>query len=322
MRYLLLILWATACFAFDADYSACIDENGDTLTSDYHLSTIPANGSYGASVDEAFKILTPRLCTGTYPPGWYGADQGACFFVQGKYFPVIDTVVSGSGAWTVSFNNSPAHEYRDTIGMCLEDLAGTVWTTRPIDTIYVASNALEAWDSTNVIHAAACDSTICDTCAYIISCDTALAIRYDTLVFLRDRDWAKFYEIEWFIRQYTVTGWMYDTVSYVTEGDTKIAVYQTPFTFTGTSATGTDTVFGWRSGGMDIYCDFGKVVTAVDSAEVGMRSVDFSFTWPGFTHGKLDTLRVWGVTPEGVHSDTTKVTRRYANTRHGTFRPR
>lgn len=332
MRYLLFMLLTFPAFGHTPNpnwtYEAAIDTSGDTLVSDYSIVTVPANGDFGVAVDAPIKIATPELCTISNPTSWFDASTGARHYLQGQFFNPIESL--GTGRWELGYAlaadpSGGLGSVHDTVGFCAQYFDSVPAQSFPYDTVYLESWIVEASPSlqASIEFLYPCNSTDCDSCGLIIYCDPpATPTLYDTLTITRTASWPHFYQVEWFIRQLTVTGLMYDTLIYVTEGDTKIAVYKTPVTFTGQSSSGIATVEGWRSGGMDIYCDFGQVITAVDSLEIGTSHIPFSFSWTGFTHETMDTLRIWGVTPEGVHSDTTRISRRYVNTNKGTVRYR
>lgn len=332
MLRLLIILLASCAFALDPNPNweyPC----ADTLpVADIGLRTIPASDSIGYPRGGTVYVLTPRVCRSSYPEAWYGTETGqgsgaignACFYVQGQEFHVEDSV-GAAELWTIGFGFGSSGEWRDTVALPLESLDVQTWVDRPLDTLYFRCDDLDILtgitDDARFIYA--CDSVECDTCAFIVFCDTLFTgYGYDTLKFTRDSLWPPFYQVEWFIRQATADSFYIDTLIYVTAGDTKFSVYRSPVIFNDTSSSGSVTVSGWRSAGMDVWCDNGKVVSSVDSLEYGLSHIPFDFSWSGFSHKEEDTLRVWGVSYNGVHSDTIRIRRQYINSNYGTFRRR
>lgn len=334
MKLILILLLAIPAFALEPLWEY---DCADTVPiSDTRLYTSPANGSFGVSVDAPIRVAFPRICRTSAIEAYYqtatgqgvGAIGNACYYIQGQTFSVEDTLSNGSTKWSFDFGlaGNACNDWRDTVALCKSDLLTEEWVTHAIDTFFLTAIASDVRADVESFLTPCWEGILqngsCDTCVFITYCDTVMSYCSDTLIIQRESSWPNFYQVEWFIRAATADSFYMDTLIYVTEGSTDIAVYRSPITFTGTSSSGTATVEGWRSGGMDIYCDFGKVVTAVDSLEIGNSHIPFSFSWTGFSHETKDTLRVWGVTPEDVHSDTTRITRRYVNTNKGTVRYR
>lgn len=330
MRYLLLLL-AMPCFALEPQWEyPCAEDS--TPISTVPLLTIPATGTYGVGVGDTVFVLSPRICTNTYPDSWYtdmdgdGNNlNGACFYVQGQQFSVAD---SFGANWGFVFKiNSANNDYRDTVAIPSDALADSEWVTHPLDTFYLNCSLLhtglydEYTEDTRFI--LPCGATDCDSCAFIVFCDTAITqFTYDTLKILRVQDWPKFYQVEWFFRMATEDSFYFDTLMYVTEGDTGLYANRTPFTVTGTANTGTATITGWRSAGMDVYAEGVRVVSSVDSAEINQSHIPFSFTWSGLQPSVVESLQVWGLSDTGESSDTTTLKRRYLNLNSGQFIPR
>jgi len=338
MRYLLLIFIATSAFALTPNpnwtYEAGIDTTGDTLVSEGQITTVPASGTFGVAVDAPILIATPELCTVSNPPGWYDFTTGARYFLQGQLVNPGDSLSSGDwtvgpgGSFEVDFYLAPnpsggVGSLRDTVGFCAAYFDSVPAQSYPVDTFYLsvlASSFPSIQDNVEFLYPCGDD---CDSCGFIVYCDPpATPTLYDTLTIQRAQDWPKFYQVEWFIRNYTVTGLMYDTLIYVTEGDTMFYANRTPMTVLGTGQSGSATITGWRSAGMDVYTTSGRVVSSVDSEEVNLSHIPFSFTWSGLEPSVVESLYVWGVSYNGESSDTTVLRRRYLNTNEGQFNRR
>lgn len=331
MLRLLIIFLSSCAFALDPNPNweyPC----ADTLpVADIGLRTIPASDSIGYPRGGTVYVLTPRVCRSSYPEAWYGTETGqgsgaignACFYVQGQEFHVEDSV-GAAELWTIGFGFGSSGEWRDTVALPLESLDVQTWVDRPLDTLYFRCDDLDILtgitDDARFIYA--CDSVECDTCAFIVFCDTLFTnYGYDTLKFTRDSLWPPFYQVEWFFRQATADSFYIDTLVYVTAGDTIFRPLNYPVRVTGETATGTCNILGRRSAGMDIWSSSGRLYEADLEDDVNAGYPPFSITWSGLSEG-TNTIDMWGVSSGGVHSDTFRITRIYNRTSKPTLRPR
>ena len=324
MRYLLLIFLTVAAYGHTPNpqwtYESAIDTSGDTLVSDYSIVTIPANGASGVAVDAPIKIATPELCTVSNPIGWYGNDNGAMYYLQGAQFNPGDSLVMASSRWVVEFDLAPnpsggVGSLRDTVGFCAQYFDSVPAQSFPVDTFYIDATIAEISTSLqeNVEYLYPCDSDSCDSCGYIVYCDPpATPILYDTLTIQRVAEWPPFYEVHLFIKQYTVTGFMYDTLIYRTVGDNKLFITKRYGTDYGLSSSTQFAITGYRSPGMDVYCSESSspVVLANDTTAVELANRAFTYNWT-VSSGEMDSTKFWGITEDGTSSDTITVYRKY-----------
>jgi len=334
MRILLIILFAVSpLFALETlwDYSDRIDSVTYPIATG-RVETIPADGSYGYSRSGVVYFITHRYCTNTYPEGWYsadGANDSALYKLQGQDFMVADSIGDN---WSVGFKiagGAYCNDYRDTLVVCKDVLFDQEWVTHPIDTFYATfitptynQSAIFQTDGCAVELADSLSFFCLDTCAFIVYCDTAMVPCSDTLSITRTSEWPPFYQVEWFVRMVSNSdSFYYDTLRYVTVGDTIFRPLNFPVRVVGESPAGTTILRGRKSAGMDIWSDRGRLLKADLEEEVNTGYPPFSISWTGLSEG-VNTLYVWGVTPEGVHTDTTKITRIYHRTNYPSWRPR
>lgn len=317
MRYvsIILIALASVAIAFETseDYSACIDTSNLSSVS---IWTYPANGAYSIDRGDTIMLAVPKYNNAAPPEGFF-EDGGGCVRLHGNTFWLEDSVSgpSPSDLWWYEIVEANAVDY-DTIAVCKTDLESSVWTTWPSDTILDDDYLTNLLNSRNI----SCDTSDCDTCAFIIYWDST-QVRKDTLKLAYLRDYPPFFLVEWFFRVFVNDSNYYDTLFYVTESDSVFRPITSPVRITGESSTGTAKILGRRSAGMDVYSSKGKLVSADEDTEPSSGYPPFSVTWSGLSEG-VNSIDVWGVNYEGVHTDTFTIVRNYHRTNRTIWRNR
>lgn len=313
MRTLIILLMTGSAFALQPSgtYTGCISADPAALN---RITTTPANGAYGVGVDDYVMLRSVRYYGG-YGAKFDVAEAGVCFRWMGQEISLDDEEDYAGGTWNVTNYSDATPQDYDTLWVDSTYLMDSVWVTHASDTICVDDWGIGGYGG---------DTEPCtenEYCCGIVYADT-LQTWTDSFKIERDLDYPHFYQVEWFFRFDGGDSMYYDTLLYVTEGDTTFYANRIPFTVKGTGLSGTAEITGWRSAGMDVYADGNRVVTSVDSDEVGTSHIPWSFNWTGLVPNVIDSISVWGISDVGLSSDTTVLKRRYVNLNDGKFNRR